>query len=204
MKGSIEMKVIGLTGGIASGKSTVSQILKQKGIPIIDADVIAREIVEIGQPALQEIKDAFGQKVINQDGSLNRGALAKIVFFNKEKLEKLNNIMHKRIIEKISNTIEVYRKKTVHPMIVVDAALLIELNMIALVDEVWLIAVNKDIQLARLIKRESLSTEEAIHRMNTQMSIEEKKEHADIIIDNNRDLDDLRKQIEKQLYRLGS
>ncbi|QEK12327.1 dephospho-CoA kinase [Crassaminicella thermophila] len=196
------MKVIGLTGGIASGKSTASNILKQFGIPVIDADIIAREIVELGKPALNEIKNTFGKAVINEDGSLNRKYLGKIVFSDKKQLEKLNAIMHKRIMEEIINRIDMYRKNSTYPVIIVDAALLIEMNMYKLVDEVWLVVADEKIQLSRLMERDKICIEDAIDRVKAQMSTGQKKKYADVIINNNLDIAYLKNQIEKQLNRL--
>lgn len=196
------MKVIGLTGGIASGKSTASNILKQFGVPVIDADLIAREIVEPGQPALNEIKHTFGKEVMKEDGSLNRKQLGKLVFSDKNQLEKLNAIMHKRIKEEIINRINMYRKNCSYPVIIVDAALLIEMHMCKLVDEVWLIVADERIQLNRLIERDKISMNDAIDRMKAQMATDEKKKYADVIINNNLDIAYLKSQIKKQLNRL--
>ncbi|QZY56579.1 dephospho-CoA kinase [Crassaminicella profunda] len=198
------MKVIGLTGGIASGKSTASNILKEFEIPVIDADLIAREIVLPGQPALCEIKNVFGGKVIKEDGSLNRKVLGQLVFSDKEQLKKLNNITHKRIIEEIVNRINMYNKMNTYPVIIIDAPLLIELHMEELVDEVWLVAANETVQLNRLMSRDKISDEDALKRMKSQISTKEKKKYADVILDNNLDLKHLKHQIVEQLKRVTS
>ncbi|QXM05733.1 dephospho-CoA kinase [Crassaminicella indica] len=198
------MKVIGLTGGIASGKSTASNILKEFKIPVIDADIIAREIVMPGKAALNEIKAVFGEKVITEDGHLNRKELGKIVFSDEEKLKKLNDITHKRIIKEIINRINIYGKMNTYPVIIIDAPLLIEQHMEELVDEVWLVTASKAVQLNRLMNRDKISVEDALKRMKTQMSTEEKKKYADVILDNNKDINHLKRQIEKQLKRINS
>ncbi|AOT72728.1 dephospho-CoA kinase [Geosporobacter ferrireducens] len=193
------MKVIGLTGGIASGKSTVSNYLKSKDIPVIDADQIAREIVNIGQPALEEICLNFGSKILNADRSLNRKALGEIVFSNDKLLKKLNEITHPRIISRIINRIELYRESKKNSIVFVDAALLIEMNMRQLVDEVWLVKVDKETQRRRLMDRDGFSFAEAENRINAQMSMEEKVNFADVVIDNNNGIDYLYTQIQKRL-----
>lgn len=198
------MKIIGLTGGIASGKSTASNIFKEYEIPVIDADIIAREIVEPGQPALKEIKDTFGKEVINENGSLNRKYLGKIVFRDKKELEKLNRITHRRIIEEIVNRINMYRKTCAYPVIIIDAALFIEMNMKKLVDEIWLVVADETIQINRLIKRDKLSLEDAVKRIKSQMTTQEKKAYADVIIDNNEDVIRLKEQIDMHLKRVNS
>lgn len=197
------MKVIGLTGGIASGKSTASAIIKKFGIPVIDADLIARELVGVGEPALDEIVEYFGKEVLNPDGTLNRKLLGSIVFSDPKKLEILNHITHRRIIERIENKIAMCKERGDHPVVFLDAALLIEMNMRKLVDEIWLISVEQDIQLKRLMERDGLSITEAKNRIHSQMPLEEKKKHADVIIDNSKDYLHLEKQIEGHLMRIN-
>ena len=196
------MKVIGLTGGIASGKSTVSNYLKSIELTVIDADQIAREIVDIGQPALEEISMTFGKEILNEDGSLNRKVLGKIVFSNEKLLKKLNKITHPRIINEIINRIELYKKNRKNSIVFVDAALLIEMNMRQLVDEIWLIKVDKETQRKRLMDRDGSRFAEAESRINAQMSMEEKVKYADVVIDNNNGIDYLYAQIQKQLAQI--
>lgn len=196
------MKIIGLTGGIASGKSTVSNYLEALGFPVIDADLIAREIVEIGQPALEEIALTFGKQVLNEDGGLNRKALGEIVFSTEYLLKKLNRITHPRIINEITNRIELYRIKGKNSILFLDAALLIEMNMRKLVDEVWLVKVDQETQIRRLMNRDGFSVTEAKKRINAQMSMNEKEKYADVILDNNKGMDELYMQIQMQLARV--
>lgn len=190
------MKVIGLTGGIASGKSTVSKYLSERGAVVIDADIVAREIVGKGQPALNEIEDYFGEEVLNADGTLNRQYLGGVVFKCPEKLQVLNKITHGRIIKKIEEQIYYYRHLGNLKAIFVDAALLIEMKMYILTDEVWLVTVGNKTQLERLMSRDNLTLEEAKQRIDSQMSLKQKKEYSDVIIDNSEDLKYLKKQIE--------
>ncbi|WZL74670.1 dephospho-CoA kinase [Clostridiaceae bacterium 35-E11] len=197
------MKIIGLTGGIASGKSTVSGMLRELEIPVIDADKIAREIVAVGKPALKEIEVAFGKDVIHQDGSLNREQLGKIVFSDKEKLKNLNEITHRRIIKEILNRIEMYREKSIDPVIIIDAALLIETGIKDLVDEIWVVLTDENTQLKRLMERDKMSAEEGLKRIRSQMTVEEKKKYADEIIDNNHDLKHLKRQVTSKLSKVN-
>ncbi len=194
------MKVIGLTGGIASGKSTVSKYLKELGAIVIDADIVARKIVEKGQPALEEIVCYFGKEVLNIDGTLNRKYLGDIVFSDLEKLNALNKITHSRIIEKIKEKIQKYKYSNNLEALFIDAALLIEMKMYVLTSEVWLVTVDKETQLKRLMIRDKLTLEEANQRIGSQMSFEEKKEYSDVILDNSKDFNYLKNQVE-DLYK---
>jgi dephospho-CoA kinase len=195
------MRVIGLTGGIASGKSTASNILRKYGYPVIDADIIAREIVEVGEPALSEIVDYFGDEILNSDGSLNRRELGNIVFSDENKLKVLNEITHKRINDKIKHTIETYGKRKAYDVVFLDAALLIEMNMRKLVDELWLVSVNPEIQLKRLMGREDINIEDAKNRINAQMTLKEKRKFADVVIDNSGTYLELEEQLKFELKR---
>lgn len=189
------MKIIGLTGGIASGKSTASAILKALGARIIDADQIAREVVAPGSEALDEIVKAFGTELISDAGTLKRSELAQIVFNDPIALKRLNAITHPRIIAEIEARIKVYSDSDMP--IVVDAALLIELNLGNMVDETWLLCVRPEIQIDRLIKREGMSCEDAVKIIGAQLPLEEKMKAADVCIDNNGSQEALRASIEK-------
>lgn len=189
------MKVIGLTGGIASGKSTVTKYIRELGGIVIDADIIARDIVEKGKPALKDIKEQFGLEVINKDGSLKRKALGEIVFNDPKKLKILNQITHFRIINEIDERLKYYRKLDDSKVVFIDAALLIEMKMDYLVDEIWLVIVDKETQIQRLMARDEITYNKALDRINSQMTLEEKKEYADIIIDNSKGFDELEEQI---------
>ena len=193
------MKVIGLTGGIASGKSTVSNMAMMYSIKVIDADRIAREIVAKGKPALAQIIKFFGNEVVNEKGELDRKVLGKIVFNDREKLEKLNSITHPVIIKEIEKKIQEYRKVRDFSAIILDAALLIETDMRKLVDEVWLVIVDEKIQINRLIQRDGISKNEALRRIRSQMPTSEKIKYADVIIENNGDLVELATKVKKLL-----
>lgn len=191
------MKIIGLTGGIASGKSTVSSYLKQLGAYIIDVDKIAREIVEPGQDAWFEIREEFGPEFIQENQTIDRQKLAKLVFTSEEARNKLNEITHPRIVLKTREKIQELKKNQSYPLIVVDAPLLIEAKMTELVEEVWLVVVEYQEQIRRLILRDEISLEEAITRIHTQMKTKEKIKYADLVIDNNNCVEDTLMQIKE-------
>lgn len=184
------MRKIGVTGGIGSGKSSVSNILRDFGVEIIDADIIAREIVRKGEKALKEIADSFGAEIIKADGELDRKKLGSIVFSNAEKLEVLNQITHKYIIEKIGNRVAEAEKKGLN-IVAVDAAIPFKNGFLDLVGEVWAIVAKDDIRLSRIMHRDGLSYEEASQRLQSQMSQEEYVRLADKIIENNGGIEEL-------------
>jgi len=180
------MHVIGLTGGIASGKSTVSRHLAKLGAIILDADQIAREIVAPGKPALQEIVQDFGEDVLLPDGSLDRARLGKLVFADKAKRDRLNQITHPKIFAEIRERIAKLRESydCLQRVVVIDAPLLIEAGFVPLVESVWLVAVDEETQIKRLMERDGYSREEAEARLKSQMPLEQKLAYADHIIQN--------------------
>ncbi|NMA04255.1 MAG: dephospho-CoA kinase [Clostridiales bacterium] len=194
--------IIGLTGGIASGKTTVSNILRELGAIIIDADEISRKIVEKGKPALDEIREYFGEKVLLENGELNRKKLGDIVFDNAEELRKLSEITLPYIVEEITDEINLCKETYNDCVIVLDAALLIEQNLMYLVEEIWLVVAPRETQFERLVEREDISRDGAEKRIDAQMSPEHKKKYAHKIIDNSKDLDHLRAQIEANWKRV--
>lgn len=189
-------KVIGLTGGIAIGKTTIANILSDMGAVVIDADKIAREIVKRGSVANGLIMKSFGKEFFYDNGEINRGKLGAHVFSNSEALKLLNSITHPIIIEEIEKRIEVLKKQRAK-LIIVDAALLIELNLQSSVDEVWLVVLDKSTQIKRLMERDNLLYNDALKRINSQMDQEMKKKYADIIIDNSNNLNMIRQQLKK-------
>lgn len=202
------MPVIGLTGSIASGKSLVSGFLKEMGIRVIDADLIAREIVKPGLPAWEKIRQYFGEEVLNPDLSINRKLLAQKVFGDKEKISKLNDITHPVIINKINDEINCFRENSdLNPKIlVVDVALLIETGCYKMVDQVWLVYIPRELQIQRLTKRDGITRAEAVKRIESQMPGEEKKKYADVIIDNSGSMEDTKEKVKNlvgQFLRSG-
>jgi dephospho-CoA kinase len=179
------MHIIGLTGGIASGKSTVSRHLAQLGARIIDADQIARDIVAPGKPALGEIVREFGKDMLLPDGSLNRAALGKLVFGNTVIRERLNQITHPQIRADILEIISRYHGKDyLNEIVIIDAPLLIETGYVPLVEAVWLVAVDEETQIKRLMIRDGYTREEAEARLKSQMSLQNKLAFANQVIDN--------------------
>lgn len=190
-------RIIGLTGGIASGKSTVSNILKALGAIIIDADAISHELTSIGCKGWVAILEEFGKEFLLANGDINRKKLGETVFANSTELAKLNAITHPMIAKEINDRISNIRNKGLINTIIVDAPLLIEVGLHTMVDEVWLIAIDRNIQIDRLMKRNGLSNEQALNRINSQTSELEKMKYADKVINNSKGLEWTRRQVEK-------
>ena len=193
--------IIGLTGGIACGKSTISAYLQEKGIPVIDGDVVARQIVEPGTKGLAQIVEVFGAEYLQPDGTLNRALLGSTVFADTDALHKLNAITKPLLLESFKSQINALQH---HPVIVLDAALLLEDEAYhALVDTVWVVIASPETQLARLMKRNGCSAEEAQNRIHAQMSNEERMVYADAVIDNNGTIAETIAQVEQLLYNIS-
>lgn len=190
------MIVIGLTGGIASGKSTVSKMLAQFGACIIDADRIAREVVEPGQKAWKQIVAHFGHAVLLPDGTLDRKKLGSSIFSDKNKRRKLEEITHPEIRRQIRKLLTAARKAELR-VAVLDIPLLIEVKWTDMVDCVWLIYTDNDTQMQRLMERDKLTTEQARQRLAAQMPLGEKRQYADVIIDNSGPPEETAVQIKK-------
>jgi len=176
--------IIGLTGSIASGKSTVSKMLKKKGFPIVDADEIARLVVEPGSPVLLEISRVFGQWILHADGSLNRAKLGERIFGNIEERQKLNSIIHPAIRQEMLRQKEQWISTGANTVIM-DIPLLFESKLQSFVDKIIVVSVTPEIQKERLIARNVLSEEEADKRIRSQLPIEEKELSADAVLFNN-------------------
>lgn len=182
------MLVIGLTGGIASGKSTVAGILADLGARIIDTDKIAREIVKPGEPAWEQIKLTFGPQYLKFDGSIDRRALGNLIFSDATAREKLNAITHPLIKKEIADRIVVYRKQEPSGVIVIEAPLLLEAGMQPMVDEIWVVTAPEEMRLKRLMARDNLSREEALQRLKSQLPEEERLKYATRVIDTSKDI----------------
>lgn len=166
--------IIGLTGGIASGKSTVASMLKKEGIPVIDADVESRLAVEKGEEAYDRIVNHFSKNILLEDGSINRAKLGEIIFNNNEERLKLNEIVHPAVRKRMLQKKE-HAEKNGEPVIIMDIPLLFESEFTELVDKTLLVFVDEDIQLQRLMERNHYSRQEALARIHSQMPLTEKK-----------------------------
>lgn len=189
--------IIGLTGGIASGKSTVSNMIKEVGIPVVDADIIAREVVQKGEEAYEKIVDHFGTEILSDDESIDRPKLGAIVFNNEEKRLSLNGIVHPAIRKKMLTEIKQY-KQVGNKIVVLDIPLLFESKLTYMVDKIILVYVDQEIQKERLIKRDQFSDEEAKARIASQMPLVEKIELADEVIHNH----GLKEETKQQLLKI--
>jgi len=176
--------IAGLTGGIATGKSTVSSILREAGAIIIDADTIARDAVQKNLPAWHEIVRIFGKDVLLPDGEIDRTRLSDIIFRDASKKEILNKIVHPHVIQRVAERIEKIGKEYPDSVVILDVPLLIEAGMDKGLEEVILVYTPEDIQIKRLVERDKISDEEALLKVRSQMPIEKKREFATIIIDN--------------------
>lgn len=189
------MKKIGLTGGIASGKSTVLSFFKKRGIPYVDADVVAREVVEPGTKGLEAVVEHFGSEVLHKDGTLNREILGNIVFHDNSKRDVLNHCLKQYIRARIMELTGEYEEKRV-PVLIYDIPLLIEGKWYTMMDEVWLVYVNETTQVQRLMERNGYSRSDALARIHSQMKLDDKRSYATIIIDNNGAPHELEKQLQ--------
>ncbi|SFB17196.1 MULTISPECIES: dephospho-CoA kinase [unclassified Bacillus (in: firmicutes)] len=186
--------VIGLTGGIASGKSTVSNMLRELGCTVIDADLEARFAVNKGEPAYEEIVKTFGEEILLEDGEIDRQKLGSIIFHDEEKRQVLNNIVHPAVRRNMTSKKEVAILKG-EEVVVLDIPLLFESKLTYMVEKTLLVYVNYDVQLQRLMKRNDFTESEALARIQSQMPLSEKIALADAVIDNNGDLEHTRNQL---------
>lgn len=192
--------VIGLTGGIACGKSTVSAYLRQKGISVIDADLVAREVVEPGTMGLQQIKEVFGWQYICPDGTLNRQLLGKKVFADPEALQQLNAIMKPLILEQLQLQIE-----DAQDVVVLDAPLLLEDEQYhQLADIVWVVTAAPAVQLERLMQRNGYSRQQAQERIDAQMTEQQRLAYSDGVIQNNGSILQIQQQVDGLLHKVLS
>lgn len=186
--------ILGLTGGIASGKSTVANMLRDKNIPIVDADVVAREVVEIGTDTYNKLVDEFGKDILNDDKTLNRPKLGSIIFQDETKRQILNNIMHPSIRTSMKEKTQKYLEEG-HEVVVMDIPLLFESKLTHLVDKTLLVYVTKETQLKRLMERNDLTEKEATDRIQSQMPLSEKVKLSHAVIDNTGSLTKTKQQL---------
>jgi len=186
--------VLGLTGSIASGKSTVSKMISEIGIPIVDADVIAKQVVEVGQVAYQKIIDTFGTEILLENGEINRPALGAIIFHDPGRREELNKIVHPEVRKVMLQQSKVLLDEG-HRIVILDIPLLFESKLTSLVEKTIVVYVDEENQIKRLMERNKLSEEDAMARITSQIPVSEKVKLADYVIDNNGTIEHTNKQV---------
>ena len=192
---------LGLTGGIATGKTTISNYLKSIDIPVLDADEYARKVVEPGTPGLAEITNTFGEQVLRADGSLNRKLLGQIVFNDSSARQTLNDITHPRIQQMMADELHRLAEQQI-PLVILDIPLLLENKNVAGADAVMVVTIPESLQLTRLMQRNNLTEKEAQSRISSQMPLVEKEKLADFVIDNSGTISSTQKQVEKVIQKI--
>ncbi len=195
------MYKIGLTGGIASGKSTVVSMLRSYGAAIIDCDIIARDVVQPGSDGLQAVARAFGPQALLPDGTMNRAYIGSVVFHDAARKKELEDILFPLIHQEIDRQAAMLEGNGSH-LVFLDMPLLFEVKYHSYVNEVWLVYVDAATQLTRLMARNGYTQEEALARIHSQFPIDEKKSLSQVIIDNTASLENTEKQVQKQWKQL--
>ena len=193
---------IGLTGSIATGKSTVTNMLKELGAFVIDCDKMARDVVAPGTRGLAKIEAAFGKDAVAADGSMDRVYIGDLVFRNKEMKKRVENILFPLIFEALDKELLRLEREGATPVVFLDMPLLYEVKYDSYVDEVWLVYVPFEVQLSRLMKRNGYTKEEALLRIHSQISVDKKKSLAQQVIDNSGTLEDTKEQVRSLWERL--
>lgn len=191
------MKIIGVTGGIGSGKSTVSSALRDLGAAVVDADVLARNVTARGGKALNELVESFGEDVLNENGELDREKLASIAFNDNAKLNSLNCITHKHISDKIIDTVDILKNSGKWEIIVIDAPIPVENGFLDLTDEVWVVAADRETRIKRVMDRSGYTYDDAADRINSQLRDEEYLKMADEVLYNNGSMEELEQAVVK-------
>lgn len=202
IRGKDNRLLLGVTGGVASGKSTVARMLEEMGAPIIDFDLLSRRVVEPGKPAWNAIVAYFGEQVLLPDKTLDRKKLSEIVFRDQEKRKKLEGFTHPRIYEEFVRLVKEHASQGPNAIIQVVIPLLIEANLQYLVHKLLLVYIPAEIQAKRLMERDGISREMAQSILAAQLPIEEKKAYADFIVDNSGPLDETKRQVEAVWQKL--
>jgi len=197
------MIVIGLTGGIASGKSTVAKMLSELGAVVIDADKVGHEAFRPRTEAWRKVVAAFGKDILGPNEAVDRSKLAQLVFNDPKALKKLNSIMHPLMHEIVGQKIESLRRQGIE-VVVLEATLLVEAKWTDLVDQVWVTITPGDTVINRLVSQKGFTEEQAKARIKSQTPISHRAKHADVVIENNSDIDTLRKKVEGLWRKLQS
>lgn len=194
------VKIIGLTGGIGSGKSAVASILKGLGATLLDSDKVGHEVLNPGSSGWWEVVNTFGRDVLTPHGTINRPKLAQIVFRDPEALQKLNQIVHPKIENEVRSRLKIFEEQGVG-VVVIEVALIGEAKWVPLAEQIWMVKTPKETTLQRLKKR-GVSETDALERMASQKPVEEQVKQGLVIIDNNGSLADLRTKVEKLWYKI--
>ena len=195
------MKVIGFTGGIGSGKSTVSQFMAELGAVILNADEVGYEAFKPDTELWRQVVAAFGRQIVTPDGNIDRKKLGNIVFGNAESLSRLNQMMHPRMYDMVKAQLEEYRRQGTR-VVVLEAPLLLEAGWTPLVDEVWVTTASESTVLKRLEERAGLSRAESLARIRSQLPSAERVRHADVVINTDCDLDEVKVKVKELWQRL--
>ncbi|MFP4199971.1 MAG: dephospho-CoA kinase [Clostridia bacterium] len=187
--------VVGLTGGLGSGKSTVADLVRERKIPVVDADRLAREVVRPRGEAYGPVVEEFGRGILNEDGCIDRARLAAIVFQNAKSRRRLERLIHPPVVRRMVTEIDRARERG-EPVIVLDVPLLFEVGLEDLCDRTWVVWAREDQRIRRLATRDGMDPEDVRLRMQAQMSLEEKMDLADVVIDNSGSLEDTRRRVE--------
>ena len=192
--------LVGLTGGIGSGKTLAASMFRELGAHIIDADILSRELVCPEQPAWKEIVEVFGNEILSADRSVDRAKLADIIFNDKNKKESLESIIHPKVFEEEQRIYEEIRSKDPHAVVIVDAPLLIESGNYQKMDRTIVVSCDEEIQIRRAMEMTRLSREQVDARLRNQMSLDEKRKKADWVLENDSTIDSLKLKVES-LYQ---
>jgi dephospho-CoA kinase len=188
---------VGLTGGIASGKTAVSKIFASFGAKVLDADEVAREVLLPGQPAWTKLRQAFGQEFFHPDGTVKRKQLRKLVFADPEKRSQLNAIVHPEVMKEINRRSEIFSSSDQTEVLLVDVPLLLEVGLVNRFDKIVVVYVSESVQISRLLQRDGISEEEAKQALKAQMALSKKVEQADYVIDNSGTLEETQAQVKR-------
>lgn len=197
MKSNDNHLLVGVTGGIASGKTVVAKMLEALGAPLIDFDFLARQVVEPGKPAFRQIVDYFGKEVLQENGALDRKKLSKIVFQDTEKRSQLEGFTHPPIYEAFLKGVSAITEKDPEAIIQAVVPLLIEKNLQSIFDKVLVVYVPEEQQIERLVDRDGISEEEGTHMLKAQLPIQEKLAYADFVVHNEGSMEETKKQVEE-------